>query len=67
MADGRRVEALVEQLTYGHVVAARLRHLVALDLQVLRMKPRAHERLSGRRLGLRDLVFVVRENQVFPT
>src|SRR5687768_876663 len=48
----------------GEDVAQRLRHLLLIDVEVLAVEPVADERLSGRTLALRDLVLVVREDQV---
>src|SRR5437763_15092275 len=57
-------EAAPAQIAEGEVVAARLRHRLALDPQVLGVQPVARELLSGRALRLRDLVLVVREDEV---
>ena len=48
----------------GEDVAERLRHLLVLDQQVLEVHPEARELLAGGALALRDLVLVVREDQV---
>src|SRR5580692_2018027 len=58
-------------MAFQHQVAQRvevpqaLRHLLALDEQETHMKPETSERLSGQRLRLCDLVFMVRKDQVF--
>jgi hypothetical protein len=64
VADGRRRMALLDELADGEVVALRLRHLLAVDEQVLHVQPVADERLAGGALGLGDLVLVVREDEV---
>ncbi len=45
-------------------VAERLAHLLGVDLQHAAVQPVGRERHAGRRLGLRDLVLVVREDEV---
>ena len=45
-------------------VAERLRHLLVLDEQMLDVHPEARERLLGRALALRDLVLVMRKDQI---
>src|SRR5688572_4280758 len=64
MADRCGVVALLEESPNRDEVAEGLGHLAALDLQMLHVQPVARERLSGRRLGLRDLVLVMGEDQV---
>jgi hypothetical protein len=46
------------------VFAERLRHLLLVHDQVLDVNPEARERLAGRTFALRDLVFVMRKNQI---
>ena len=47
-------------------VAHRLRHLLVAHLHHAVVHPGARQRLTARRLGLRDLVLVVREDEVRP-
>ena len=58
------LESLVEQVAEGVEVAQRLGHLHVVDQQVAAVQPVVHEGLAGGGLGLRDLVFVVREDVV---
>src|SRR5207244_2452852 len=46
-------------------VAEALRHLGAPHVEEFGVKPAAHERLAGRRLRLRDLVLVMRKDEVY--
>src|SRR5206468_10196371 len=61
--SGRRLRLLLEVLESVEVPVA-LRHLPAADEEVLVVRPDADERLPRRRLALRDLVLVVREDEV---
>ena len=45
-------------------VPERLRHLLFFDAQILDVHPEARERLAGGPFALRDLVLVVREDEV---
>src|SRR5258708_33402443 len=56
--------APLENVPQGIEIAERLRHLLPFDEEKLGVQPEARERLSGERLRLRDLVFMVREDQV---
>src|SRR5205814_1481546 len=57
--------ALVEQLAHREVVAGRFRHLLAIDLDEAVMQPVTRQRRAAMgRAALRDLVLVVREDQV---
>src|ERR1700694_5656580 len=42
-----------------------LRHLLAFTQQEAGMKPKLRERLAGIGFGLRDFVFVMREDEIF--
>ncbi len=53
-----------QQVGQREEVAQRLRHLLAVDDQVLGVQPEADERAVVRRLALRDLVLVVRKDVV---
>ena len=64
VAQRRGARALLEHLGHGGEVAEPLGHLLAADAQVLAVAPDAHEALAGRRLGLGDLVLVVRKDVV---
>ncbi len=46
------------------VVAFRLRHRFAVDFQMFEVNPVAHELFSGRAFALRDLVFVMRKDEI---
>src|ERR1035437_10435815 len=54
-----------DEIADGEEIARDLRHLLAFHQQEARMHPEMHERLPGQRLRLRDLVFVMREDEVF--
>ena len=64
--DGPRRDAGLDELADPGDVAGRLGHLLAVHAQVRAMQPGAHERLAGGRLRLRDLVLVVRKDEVDP-
>ena len=64
-ADGRGAVALEQQVAEGVEVALGLRHLLAFDEQEADVHPVAREGLAGGGFGLGDLVFVVREHEVF--
>ena len=64
VAHRRRPEALRDDVGNRVGVAERLRHLLLVDDQILDVHPEARERLAGRAFALRDLVLVVREDQV---
>jgi hypothetical protein len=55
---------LRQELINRDQVAQALRHLLALELEHAVVHPVAGEGLAGVRLGLRDLVLVMREDQV---
>src|SRR5207245_4906767 len=60
-------ELYVSPFTYVHdreESAFLLLHLLVVDTQEADVQPVVHERLAGRRLGLRDLALVVREKVV---
>jgi hypothetical protein len=54
----------LHELPDGQRVAERLRHLLGAQIEQPVVHPVAHEELPGRSLGLGDLAFVVREDQV---
>ena len=58
--------AVLEHVGEGPEVAERLRHLVPLDVHHAVVHPIVRELLCPRALGLRDLVLVVREDEVGP-
>ena len=61
----RRRYALRKQIARGEEIPLRLRHLLALDLQVARVKPHARKvRPPARAAALRDLALVVRKDVV---
>ena len=64
-ADGGGLVALEQQVAQGVEVALALGHLAAVDEQEAHVHPVAGKGLVGHALALRDLVFVVREHQVF--
>jgi hypothetical protein len=64
-ADRRGAIALEQQVAQGVEVALGLRHLLAFDEQEADVHPVPGEGLAGGGFGLRDLVLVVREHQVF--
>src|SRR5262249_10133833 len=53
-----------QDLLDGQEVAERLRHLLLVDAHERMVQPVAHERRARRALRLRDLVLVVREDEV---
>src|SRR4029077_10495626 len=61
---GRGVDALLPQVTRGEKVAKPLRLLRPTHVQEFAVEPDARKRSAGRPLGLRDLVLVVRKNQI---
>src|SRR5882672_3967331 len=64
-ADGLAAMALLQQLVDGEEVAERLRHLLGADLYEAVMHPDAGERRAVMgAAALRDLVLVVREDEV---
>src|ERR1039458_7982080 len=64
VADGLGRMPLADQVAEGIVVAQRLGHLLPLHHEELGVEPEARKQLAGERFRLRDLVFVVGENQV---
>src|SRR5687767_4137872 len=64
VAQGTRRHARLEELGRAGDVPDRLGHLRAARLQVRAMQPGLDEGLAGGRFALRDLVLVVREDQV---
>ena len=64
-ADGGGAVALEQQVAEGVEVALGLGHLAAFDEQEADVHPVAGEGLAGGAFGLGDLVFVVREHEVF--
>src|SRR3989475_10022257 len=60
----RGVHALLAQIARREKIPEPLRHLRAAHVQELAVQPEAGERLPRRRFGLRDLVFVMGEDQV---
>jgi len=53
-----------DQIAQGEKIAERFGHLLAFHHEERRMHPEAGEGLAGERFGLRDFVFVMREDQV---
>ncbi len=64
-ADGGGAVAAQEEVAEGMEVALGLGHLPAFDEEEADVHPVAGEGLAGGALGLGDLVFVVREHEVF--
>ena len=64
-ADGRSAVALEQEVAEGEEVALGLGHLLAFDEQEANVEPVAREGLVRGGFGLGDLVFVVREHEVF--
>src|SRR4051812_25319582 len=64
MANGRGRYALLAHPDDRRHVAEALGHLRAFDVQEGAVAPPARKWLSGRRLGLRDLVLVMRKDEV---
>src|SRR2546426_12376924 len=62
----RGVHALLAQVARGKEVAEPFRHLAAADVEELAVQPPARERLPRRRLRLRDLVLMMRKDQIHP-
>ena len=62
---GRRV-AHLQELVDEHEVAERLRHLLASKAHHAHVHPVAHKARARRRLRLRGLALVVREDEVVP-
>src|SRR5687768_6877880 len=56
--------SLCSQISKRIVVTLRLRHGLTLDLEMFEVKPVVDELLSGGSFTLRNLVFVMRKNQV---
>src|SRR5438309_2879986 len=56
---------LQHEVAQGKKIAQALGHFFAFDQQKSRMKPEPDKRLASECFGLCDLVFVMRENQVF--
>src|SRR5690606_29630812 len=55
----------LEHISRGVEVSLRLRHLLALDEKEAHVKPKAREMLlAGRAARLRDLAFMMREDQI---
>ena len=67
VSNGGRPIAARDDLGNGVRVPERLRHLLVLDEEMFHMYPEARKRLVRRPLALRDLVFVMREDQVDAT
>src|SRR5258708_24349294 len=67
ISNRRRLMALQYQVAEGGEGTQGLRHLLAFDEQEAHMKPGTGKRLSRQRLRLRDFVFVMWEDKVFPT
>jgi hypothetical protein len=67
VADRRGTVPGLEQVGEGHEVAQPLGHLLPVHGQVLAVAPDPDKGLTGRRLGLGDLVLVVGEDVVDPT
>ncbi len=65
MAQRRRLVAR-KNIPDGKDVAERLRHLLLVDVEKAVVHPRPRERQAVGRLGLRDLVLVMRKDQVAP-
>ena len=63
--DGRGAVALEQQVAEGEEVALGFRHLLAFDEQEANVEPMAREGLVRGGFGLGDLIFVVREHEVF--
>src|SRR6185369_10418655 len=55
---------LLEHVLDQEEALLRLRHLLAAERHHAVVQPEVDERLAGRRLGLRDLVLVVREDEI---
>ena len=55
---------LFQQVFKEQTVAQRLAHFLSVDLDKPVVNPVFHEFFAGKRLGLRDFVFVMRENKV---
>ena len=64
VAQRRRAVALVEDVAHGEDVAERLRHLLVVEVEELDVHPEARRRAAGGAFGLRDLVLVVRKDQI---
>src|SRR5690606_32783120 len=64
VADRGGADATLQEILQGEQVPGRLRHLLAVELQELAVKPVADERLAGSALRLSDLVLMVREDEV---
>src|SRR2546427_9179168 len=60
----RGVHALIAQIARREKIPETLRHLRAAHVEELAVQPEARERLPGRRFRLRDLVFVMRKDQI---
>ena len=56
---------ILQQIVHGHEIAEALRHFRAFDLEMAVVHPVARERMIVMRaFGLRDLVFVMREDEI---
>ena len=62
--DRRRTVAALDDVGDCVGVAERLGHLLVVDEQILNAHPEARELPAGRRFALRDLVLVMREDQI---
>ena len=65
MPNGGRRHALFAQILHGGDVANALCHLGAVGQQELAVAPDARKRLPRSGLRLRDLVLVVREDEIY--
>ena len=62
-----RFLGMLEEVFQGVEVSAGLRHLFAIDDQVLGMQPMPGEGLAGGRFALGDLVLMMRKDVVYPS
>src|SRR6185437_2220949 len=65
MAQSRGVE-LLEDFPDGEEIAERFRHFFLVDVEKTVMQPVARQRLAEGALGLRDLVLMMRKDQIPP-
>src|SRR5947207_7700000 len=63
-ANGGGIHTLLSQVSSGEKISVAFRHLGAAYIQELAVHPMARELLARRTLRLRDLVFVMRENEI---